>query len=82
VCFNDNHAETLNSFFSPLTSYMAQNSFLATKDNIFAAEYTDFPAPATPGGGPRASNDAWMGQFTAVAVDGNSATAKWDPLLN
>jgi prepilin-type N-terminal cleavage/methylation domain-containing protein len=58
VCFNDNHCETLNAFFSPLTTYMAQNSFLATKDNIFAAEYNDYPPPNTPGGGPRGRRQA------------------------
>lgn len=82
VCFNDNHTETLNSFFSPLTAYMANNSLLATKDNLYAAEYNDYPAPATPGGGPRASNDAWMGQFINPDTTGNQLTPKFDPLLD
>ena len=78
VCFNDNHADTLHNFFHPLVVYMAQNSLNQTKDNIFAAEFTDYNG--VPSGSPRASNDAWMGMFSAADSSGNQCTPQWDPL--
>lgn len=79
VVFNDNHAETISgSFFAPLCTYLAQNSINMTKDNFFAAEFNDYAA--VPGGGPRASNDCWMGMFTNPDTTGNQLTPKFDPL--
>jgi len=78
VCFNDNHCDTLHNFFHPLAAYLAQNSINMTKDNIFAAEFNDYAG--VPGGGPRASNDIWMGMFSAADSTGNQCTPQWDPL--
>ena len=79
VCFNDNHVETLNTFYGPLCTYLAQDSIDERKDNFFAAEFNDYAS--VPGGGPQASNDSWLVMCTQVtAADGNSCTPKWDPL--
>ena len=79
VCFNDNHVETLNTFYASLCVYLAQNSINQTKDNFFAAEFVDYMS--VPGGGPQASNDSYLVQATAVeATNGNTCTAVWDPL--
>jgi prepilin-type N-terminal cleavage/methylation domain-containing protein len=81
LCFNDNHAETLDSFFHALVVYYPQNTINQTKDNFFAAEFLDFIAPAVPGGTAQSSNDAYLGMFTAVdGTNGNTGTPKWDPL--
>jgi prepilin-type N-terminal cleavage/methylation domain-containing protein len=55
VAFNDNHVENLNNFWPPLTSYEPLNDIEAKKDNIFAAEFNDYPQ----NGGPMASGDAY-----------------------
>jgi len=78
VCFNDNHAETLDTFFHPLVAYYPQNSINQTKDNIFAAEFTDFLT--VPGGTALSSNDAYLGMFSAADNTGNNGTPKFDPL--
>lgn len=83
VAFSDNHSETLDNFFPPLTSYVPNSgSPLATKDNIFCAEYNDFTAAQIVGGGnAQASNDAWLVQCTVVnATHGNQGTCRWDQL--
>jgi prepilin-type N-terminal cleavage/methylation domain-containing protein len=84
VVFSDNHAETLDNFFPPLTSYIkASGDPLALKDNIFAAEFADYTTAQIPGGtgNAHASNDAWLVQCTVVnATHGNIGTCKWDIL--
>ncbi|MCI0677373.1 MAG: prepilin-type N-terminal cleavage/methylation domain-containing protein [Phycisphaerales bacterium] len=81
VCFNDNHADTLiGNFYHHLVAYTPQNNTLAFKDHIYAAEFNDYPNPTYPGGGPRASNDAWMAMFTAADSTGNQATPAFDTL--
>ena len=80
VCFNDNHTETLITFYSALCVYLGQNSINMTKDNMYAAEFNDYPAGNIPGGGPQASNDSWLVQATASDNTGNMCTPVWDPL--
>jgi prepilin-type N-terminal cleavage/methylation domain-containing protein len=82
VLFNDNHAETLSSFFAPLCVYLANNSINQRKDNIYAAEFADYPTT----GSYQGSGDGWMAMFSASApstdpLAGNSVTPKWDQLL-
>jgi len=80
ICFNDNHMETLTTFFAALCVYYPQNTVNPTKDNFFAAEFTDYGPTVVPGGGNQASGDSYLVMCTAVAAaDGNSCTAKWDP---
>jgi prepilin-type N-terminal cleavage/methylation domain-containing protein len=78
VCFNDNHVETLNTFYASLCVYLGQDSINQTKDNFFAAEFNDYAT--VPGGGPQASNDSWLVQATAADNTGNQCTPVWDPL--
>jgi prepilin-type N-terminal cleavage/methylation domain-containing protein len=78
VVFNDNHAETLNTFFAPLAVYYAQNSINQQKDNIYAAEFTDVTQPA--GANAQSSGDNWLGMFSAATADGLKSTPKWDSL--
>ena len=78
VCFNDNHVETLNTFYAALCVYYPQNAIAQTKDNIYAAEFFDYTT--VPGGGPQASNDSWLVQATAATNTGNGCTPVWDPL--
>jgi prepilin-type N-terminal cleavage/methylation domain-containing protein len=76
VVFNDNHAETLNSFFAPLAPYYPQNSFNQSKDNIYACEFNDYPAL----GGQQGSADAWIGMSSANTND-NLTVPAFDALL-
>ncbi len=75
VCFNDNHTDTLNNFYAPLCVYYPQNAIAQTRDNIYAAEFNDYPSF----GSFQGSNDAWMGMSTAATANG--CTARWDALL-
>jgi prepilin-type N-terminal cleavage/methylation domain-containing protein len=77
VCMNDNHTETLNNFYAALVVYYPQNSINQTRDNIYAAEFNDYPS----GGSYQGSNDAWMGMFSAANSNGNNITPVWDALL-
>lgn len=81
VCFMDNHAETLNSFFAPSVSYLAYQGGPPNmrKDNIYAAEFLDIPAPA--GATHQTAGDSWLAMFNAVNVNGLTCTPVWDPLL-
>jgi prepilin-type N-terminal cleavage/methylation domain-containing protein len=76
VVFNDNHAETLNTFFASLSVYLPQNSILAARDNMYAAEFNDYPTL----GSYQGSGDAWLGMSSAAASTGNGVTPKWDAL--
>ena len=79
ICFNDNHVETLNTFYAALCVYMPRRGSSAVKDNFFAAEFDDYTD--LPGGGPQASNDSWLVMCTAVEpMFGNSCTPRWDQL--
>jgi prepilin-type N-terminal cleavage/methylation domain-containing protein len=77
VCFNDNHTETLNTFYSALCTYYPQNQINANKDNMYAAEFNDFPTA----GGFQGSADSWIGMSTAALNTGNGVTPAYDALL-
>ncbi|UCD76518.1 MAG: prepilin-type N-terminal cleavage/methylation domain-containing protein [Phycisphaerales bacterium] len=55
VCFNDNHAETINNFYPSQTTYEAKNGTSPEIDNIFQAEFLDYDA-----GNGEASSDAFL----------------------
>ncbi|MHC4909202.1 MAG: hypothetical protein ACYTF9_05730, partial [Planctomycetota bacterium] len=76
ICYNDNHAETSNSFYPTLVTYEALDAIDEDKDNIFAAEFEDYPA------GPMSSGDAFLVICTAAAGNGNSVTPVWDELID
>jgi hypothetical protein len=69
VVFSDNHAETVVSFFPSLILYNRTDSEAPRKDNIYDAEFDDYPLL----GDEEASNDQWLilngvsgiGQYTA-----------------
>jgi prepilin-type N-terminal cleavage/methylation domain-containing protein len=74
VVFNDNHAETINSFFPNVTSYEPQDGVSSlSKDNIFAAEFEDFDE------GPQASGDAYL--VICDDADEFTVNALYDELL-
>jgi prepilin-type N-terminal cleavage/methylation domain-containing protein len=77
ICFNDNHAETLNTFYPGVTTYEPLDAVSAVKDNIYRAEFNDYDNL----GGPQASADAWLVLSTAAASNGNSVTVVYDELL-
>ncbi len=77
VCFNDNHTETLNNFYAALCVYYPQNTIAQTRDNIYAAEFNDYPST----GSFQGSNDAWMGMSNAATTSGNNCTPRWDAPL-
>lgn len=68
ICFNDNHVETIQDFFTSLCTY--QDQVVITRDNFFAAEY---PAGQNAG-------DTYMGMFTST-VTATTGVAKFDQLL-
>ena len=80
VVFNDNHAEQIENFFPPLTVYEPLNGVEAEKDNIFAAEFDDYPdnATGTPPG--QASGDAYQVMATASMEFEN--TVVYDQLVD
>jgi prepilin-type N-terminal cleavage/methylation domain-containing protein len=75
VVFNDNHAELLDNFFPPLTVYEPLNGVEAEKDNIFAAEFDDYPE------GNQASADAFL-VICEEATQYTIGTPLIDNLLN
>lgn len=56
IVMSDNHTETIVSFFPALILYNRQDNEAPVKDNIYAAEFDDFPLL----GDEQASNDQWM----------------------
>jgi prepilin-type N-terminal cleavage/methylation domain-containing protein len=76
VVFNDNHTETLTTFHASLVVYYPVNLIVQQKDNMYAAEFNDYPTA----GSFQGSGDAWMAMFSAATADGNGVTPKWDPL--
>jgi prepilin-type N-terminal cleavage/methylation domain-containing protein len=78
VCFQDNHAESLVTFFAAGCSYLPSsgpNSLTPMKDNIYCAEFDDNPQ------GAQGSGDSWLTMNTAAAASGNAITPVWDPLI-
>lgn len=76
VVFADNHVQTLNAFFSDLTSHDEGRGEGKKKDNIYSAEFDDGP------GGAYGTSDSWL-VFTRDS-NGQRETSvdpMWDPLL-
>lgn len=71
VVFNDNHTETLDSFFSPLASYDQDKAGKPVKDNIYAAEFS------SPNGNQSADDN-----FLCVSISSTEYTVNdvYDPL--
>jgi prepilin-type N-terminal cleavage/methylation domain-containing protein len=69
VCFNDNHVETLNDFYTSLCTY--QQSVQITRDNFYEAEYS----------AGQNAGDSYMGMFLASpAPTATTAQPTFDPL--
>jgi prepilin-type N-terminal cleavage/methylation domain-containing protein len=77
VCFNDNHAETINNFYAPVCVYYPQNQIVQVRDNIYAAEFNDYPSF----GSYQGSGDSWLCMSSAAQSTGNGVTPVWDALL-
>lgn len=79
LVFQDNHTETVVSFYPNQVIYQRQDSGTPTPDNIFDAEFNDFPL----NGDEAASGDTWLtltgpsglGQYTATETF-------YDPLVD
>lgn len=73
VCFNDNHIETLQSFYPETIKYREPSTGESRPDNIF---FNDT------GGGPRRAdgNDVWLIIYTAITTNGQTETleVEWD----
>lgn len=65
ICFNDNHIDTLRSFYPVSYEPVNVNPPTPVKDNIFAKEFFDTKCGTFPAAGAFAG-DAWMGVTTAV----------------
>jgi len=82
IVFNDNHSDTISTFFHPTVTYMPQEAtlsgFTPQRDNIYAAEFNDYPTQ----GSYQGSGDAWLGMFIAANANGWNVTPRWDPLDN
>ena len=78
VCFNDNHAETINNFYPSQTTYEEKSGTSAPAiDNIFAAEFLDYdPADGEP------SNDAFLVICTGSDDLGLTVDQVYDELMN
>ena len=44
ICFNDNHVDTLDTFWPPAVGYIPNTGAEIKKDNIYNAEFTDYDA--------------------------------------
>jgi prepilin-type N-terminal cleavage/methylation domain-containing protein len=82
ICFNDNHCDTLSTFFPELTSFdmgvSTGNLRGKKKDNIFSCEF-----PAGPGGNTRYSaGDAFLGVFDPSNQQEFNLAPIWDDLLD
>jgi hypothetical protein len=73
VVFNDGHAETLNTFFAPLSVYSPDGNSGPKKDNLYAAE---FPSAH----GNQAVSDNFLGVFTGSTEF--TVNDVYDPLEN
>ena len=78
LVFQDNHTETVVSFYPNQVIYQRQDSGTPTPDNIFDAEFNDFPL----NGDEHASGDTWLTLTGAAGLDQYTApTTYYDPLV-
>jgi prepilin-type N-terminal cleavage/methylation domain-containing protein len=79
VVFADNHAETVNNFYTGTCGYspksqQGQTGILGmAKDHIYSPEFTDFGANTL------LSGDSYLGMFSVASADGTSVTPRFDP---
>ncbi|MCH7602744.1 MAG: cobalamin-dependent protein [Planctomycetes bacterium] len=78
LVFQDNHTETVVSFYPNQVIYQRQDSGTPTPDNIFDAEFNDFPL----NGDEQASGDTWLTLTGPSGMDQYTATETfYDPLV-
>ena len=78
LVFQDNHTETVVSFYPNQVIYQPQTSGTPRPDNIFDAEFNDFPL----NGDEAASGDTWLTLTGAAGLDQYTApTTYYDPLV-
>lgn len=73
IIFNDNHADTLMSFYPVSYEPVNVNPPTPVKDNIFAAEFLDTTCQAFPANG-HYSSDAFLVVATSMIVPGAQGT--------
>jgi prepilin-type N-terminal cleavage/methylation domain-containing protein len=79
IVYNDNHTDTELSFFPDLILYNRQDDDAPRKDNIYDAEFNDFPLY----GDEQASNDNWLILNGPNGVEQYfTAELFYDPLVN
>ena len=79
IVFSDNHMETIVSFFPNLILYNRTDDEEPRKDNIYAAEFNDFPLL----GDEQAGNDQWMTLTGPAGLSQYTApTLYYDPLVD
>ncbi len=81
IVYNDNHTDTIDTFYPGIVSYEPNTAGTNTAppqfDNIFVAE--PFAGDSWPGGA-QGANDAWLGIFIRTNSETNT-TAQWDAQL-
>lgn len=79
LVFQDNHTDTIVSFYPNQVIYQRQDSGTPTPDNIFAAEFNDFPLL----GDEEAAGDTWLTLTGAAGMGKYTApTRYYDVLLD
>ena len=78
LVFQDNHTETVVSFYPNQVIYQRQDGNSPTPDNIFDAEFNDFPLY----GDEQASGDTWLTLTGPAGLDQYTAPETfYDPLV-
>ena len=78
LVFQDNHTESVVSFYPNMIIYQRQDAGTPTPDNIFAAEFNDFPL----NGDEQASGDTWMTLSGEGISQYECPVVYYDPLVN
>ena len=78
MVFQDNHTETVVSFYPNQVIYQRQDSGVPTPDNIYDAEFNDFPLL----GDAEASGDTWLTLSGVGITHFTAPNIFYDPLVN
>lgn len=78
LVFQDNHTESVVSFFPNQVIYQRQDSGTPTPDNIFDAEFNDFPLL----GDEEASGDTWLTLTGEGVTKYGAPNLFYDPLVD
>jgi type II secretory pathway pseudopilin PulG len=81
VAFNDNHVDNFDNFYPSPTTYEPLNENESKKDNIFAAEFSDYAEKAEGSNVGHASGDAYTILCGSPTTE-FSVEPQWDTLLN